>query len=53
MIENGRIRLVSVQVGHRNAAEAEVTQGLELNAEVVLHPANDLKNGARVAPPGE
>ena len=53
MIENGRTRLVPVQVGQRNAAEAEVIQGLEVNAEVILHPANDLKNGARVALRGE
>jgi HlyD family secretion protein len=48
VVENGRVRLVPVEVGHRNASQGEITKGLEEGAEVVLHPANDLKNGARV-----
>ena len=48
VIENGQTRLRSVEVGHRNASEAEVTEGLEEGAEVVLHPANDLKDATRV-----
>jgi HlyD family secretion protein len=47
-IENGRARVVPVEVGHRNAAEAEITKGLNVGAPVILHPANDLKDGARV-----
>ena len=48
VIEDGRTRLRPVEVGRRNASEAEITKGLEEAAEVVLHPANDLKDGARV-----
>ncbi len=48
VIENGRTRLTPVEVGHRNASEAEIVKGLTEGAEVVLHPANDLKDGARV-----
>jgi len=48
VIENGRTRLLPVEVGHRNASEAEVVKGLNEGAEVIVHPANDLKDGARV-----
>ena len=48
VIENGRTRLLSVEVGHRNASEVEVVKGLNEGAEVILHPANDLKDGTRV-----
>lgn len=47
-IENGRTRLLPVEVGHRNASEVEIVKGLSEGAEVILHPANDLKDGARV-----
>ena len=36
--------------GHRNASEAEIIKGLTEGAEVILHPANDLKDDARVIP---
>lgn len=49
VIENGRAHLVEVEVGHRNSAEAEITRGLSEGVEVILHPANDLKEGARVS----
>ena len=48
VIENGRARILPVEVAHRNASEAEITRGLDEGAEVILHPANDLKDGARV-----
>ena len=49
-IENGRARLLPVETGHRNGSEAEIVKGLNEGAEVILHPGNDLKNGARVIP---
>ena len=48
VVEDGRARLRPVEAGHRNASEAEILKGLHEGAEVVLHPANDLKDGARV-----
>lgn len=48
VVENRRTRLVAVEIGHRNASEAEITKGLEEDMEVVLHPSNDLKGGARI-----
>jgi HlyD family secretion protein len=47
-IENDRTRLLPVAVGHRGTSEVEVINGLNEGARVILHPANDLKNGARV-----
>ena len=47
-IENGRTRLLPVEVGHGNSSEVEITKGLSEDAKVILHPANDLKDGARV-----
>jgi hypothetical protein len=32
----------------RNASESEITKGLTEGAEVILHPANDLKVDVRV-----
>ena len=51
-IENGRARLVPVEVGHRTASEAEIVKGLTEGTDVILHPANELKDGARVRPRG-
>lgn len=47
-IENGRARLIPVEIGHRNASEAEVLKGLKDGARVILHPANEIKDGDRV-----
>lgn len=52
-VESGRARLVSVAVGHRNASEAEILGGLNEGAQVILHPSNELKAGARVVARGE
>jgi HlyD family secretion protein len=48
VLEDGRARLRLVEAGHRNASEVEILRGLREGAEVILHPANDLKNDARV-----
>jgi len=50
VVDNGRARLLPIEVGHRNAFEAEITEGLTEGMEVILHPANDLKDDARVIP---
>lgn len=47
-IENGRTRLLTMEIGHRSSSEVEITKGLDDGAKVILHPANDLKDGARV-----
>ncbi len=47
-IENGRARLLPVEVGHRNSSEVEILKRLDEGMTVILHPPNDLKDGARV-----
>jgi len=48
-VDAGRARLRAVEVGHRTAAEAEIAGGLAAGDRVVLHPPNELRDGARVA----
>jgi HlyD family secretion protein len=47
-VAEGRARLRRVEVGHRTAAEAEITAGLAAGDRVVLHPPNELRDGVRV-----
>jgi HlyD family secretion protein len=44
----GRARLRTVNIGPRNAAEAQVLDGLAEGEEVVLYPPDMLEDGARV-----
>ncbi len=50
VVEADRARRRIVEIGHRNAVDAEVVQGLEEGARVVRHPPNELEDGARVEP---
>jgi HlyD family secretion protein len=47
VIENGRAHIVPVEIGHRSASEVELLGGLNEGAQVILHPSNELKDGAR------
>ena len=38
----------TVEVGHRNAVEAEIVDGLKPAEEVVVHPPGDLRDGTEV-----
>jgi HlyD family secretion protein len=49
VVESGRARRKSVEVGHRTALETEIIRGLNPGDAVILHPPNDLKEGAAVA----
>jgi HlyD family secretion protein len=48
VVEAGRARTQLVELGHRNAAEAQVLGGLTLGEAVVLHPPDTLTDGVRV-----
>lgn len=48
VVEEGRARRRIVGLGHRNAAEAEIVDGLSSGERVIRFPANALEDGARV-----
>ena len=48
VIENGRARRRSVQIGQRNAETAEVLEGLTPDQRVILHPGDNLAAGSSV-----
>ncbi len=50
-IEGDRAHVHDVQVGHRNALEAEVLGGLSEETRVILHPSNQISGGTRVNSP--
>ncbi|WNK01451.1 HlyD family efflux transporter periplasmic adaptor subunit [Thalassospiraceae bacterium LMO-JJ14] len=46
--EDGRAVLRTVELGARNAEHAEVVSGLEAGARVILHPSDQVTDGARI-----
>jgi len=50
VIENGRARRRDVETGHRSQLETEIERGVEEGDVVILHPANQLADSARVEP---
>ena len=49
-IENRRAKRRTVEVGHRNAIEAEVVRGLNAGELVIPHPGNQINEGSLVTP---
>ncbi len=47
-VSDGRARLRPVDIGQRNGIAAEVTGGIELGAEVIVHPSDEVMDGVRV-----
>jgi HlyD family secretion protein len=50
VVEGGRAYARDVDVGNRNASEAEVVGGLADGAEVIIHPSNQIEDGSQVRP---
>jgi HlyD family secretion protein len=48
VIDRGRASARDVEVGHRNVSEAEVLSGLTEGEQVIVHPSNEVADGARV-----
>ena len=48
VVEGGRVRRQTVQLGQRNENEGQITSGLEAGATIVLHPPDTLTDGTRV-----
>jgi HlyD family secretion protein len=47
-VEDGRARLTPVRIGHNNGLDAEVLDGLQAGDRVIVHPGDDVDDGARV-----
>lgn len=48
IVEDGRARRRDVEMGHRSQFEAEIVRGLEEGMAVILHPSNQIEDGAAV-----
>jgi HlyD family secretion protein len=48
VIKDGRAQRRNIDVDHRGNTEVEVLRGLSEGDRVILHPANQLKDGVRV-----
>lgn len=48
VVEGGRARKRELQIGHRNDEIAEVLSGLRAGERVILHPSDEVTEGARV-----
>jgi len=48
VVEKGVAKQKIVKIGHRNAQEAEVIEGLLVGQTVIRHPANQIDDGTRV-----
>ncbi len=46
--DGARARQRRVVIGHRNPSEVEISSGLRAGDRVILHPPNDLADGARI-----
>jgi HlyD family secretion protein len=49
VVEGGKAVMKEISIGHRSPIEAEVTEGLDEGAAVILHPSNRIEDGVRVS----
>ena len=47
-VENGRAKRRDIELGRRNALNAQILGGIEAGARVIRHPSNDIEEGTRV-----
>jgi HlyD family secretion protein len=50
VIEDGRARLRTIELGHRNSEVGEILKGLSPGDQLVLHPPDTLTDGAMITP---
>ena len=48
LVRNGRAHRTIVQIGHRGAADWQVTAGLKAGDRVIVHPGAEIDGGVRV-----
>lgn len=49
VVEGGVARQVPVEIGNRSGLEAEVVSGLTEGQQVIVHPSDEIEDGAKVA----
>jgi HlyD family secretion protein len=49
-VVNGKAGLSPVSIGHGNGVETEVSEGLDENVRVIVHPSDRVRDGVAVAP---
>ncbi|HEU5256128.1 MAG TPA: HlyD family efflux transporter periplasmic adaptor subunit [Vicinamibacterales bacterium] len=49
VVSGGRARRTIVEIGHQTAQEAEVLDGLSEGTDVIVHPGDLVRDGARIA----
>ena len=49
-VENGRARTTNVELGQINDAHADLLDGLEENAQVIVNPGSTITDGTRITP---
>jgi HlyD family secretion protein len=49
-VTDGKAELRPVRIGQNNGIEAEVLEGLEEGAQVIVHPSDKIKDGVALAP---
>ncbi len=50
LVENGRARRRTIEIGRQNGLEAEVANGLREGERVILYPSDLLEDGTRIEP---
>ena len=50
VVEDGRARLRTVEIGERTPFAAQIKSGVEADEELIVHPANEITDGTRVQP---
>lgn len=48
VIDHGKARLRTLQIGHNNGLEAEVLEGLAEGEQVIVHPGDQIRDGRAV-----
>ena len=48
VVDAGRTRRRTIEIGHRNQIEAEILSGINVGEDLILHPSNQLREGVRV-----
>jgi HlyD family secretion protein len=51
VVDGGRARRRTVEIGHRGTFEAQVLQGLDEGTPVIVHPSDQVEDGVCVATP--